>query len=180
MGTLSGRTILMVIASQQFRDEEYAVPRQLFEAAGALVTVASSTLKPATGMLGMTAQADLLLNDVDPKRFDAVVFVGGMGATEYWEDSTAHQIARRMTGDGKVAAAICLAPMTLANAGLLQGRRATMWPSEAKAFQAKGVVYTGRPVEQDGLFITGSGPEAAEPFGRAVVKALAAAPIRAS
>lgn len=176
MGRLDGRTVLMVIASQQFRDEEYAVPRRIIEEAGASVTVASSKLGPATGMLGMTVTPDTTIDRADPASYDAVIFVGGMGATEYWDNPVAHRIAQQMAQQRKVTAAICLAPMTLANAGLLTKKRATMWPSEAATFKTKGVLYTGQPVEQDGFFITGSGPEAAESFGRAIRDALAQSP----
>lgn len=173
---LHGRKVLMVIASQQFRDEEYAVPRTLLEQEGAVITVACSSRAPSTGMLGMTVTADLLLKDVNPDDYDAVIFVGGMGATEYWDDATAHRIAQRIHDQGKVTSAICLAPMTLANAGLLKTKRATMWPSEAESFKTKGVIYTGQAVERHGQVITGSGPEAAEQFGREVIEALAAQP----
>jgi protease I len=162
----------MVIASQQFRDEEYQKPRALLEAAGASVTVASSSLKEAVGMLGLRVKPDLLLKDTRMGEFNAVVFVGGMGATEYWENPTAHALARSAYEAGKPTSAICLAPMTLANAGLLKEKRATIWKDAAGDFKTKGVVYTGRPVEQDGLLITGSGPEAAEAFGKALVEAL--------
>lgn len=175
---LRGRKVLMVIASQQFRDEEYAAPRKILESEGAQITVASSSVAPATGMLGMTVTADLLLDQVAPDDYDAVIFVGGMGATEYWENPTAHRLAQRLVAQGKVTSAICLAPMTLANAGLLARKRATMWPSEAEQFKSKGVVYTGKAVERDGRVITGSGPEAAEPFGRAILEALATTPAR--
>ena len=174
MGRLSGRRVLMVIAKEQFRDEEYAVPRRILEQEGAVVTVASSVTKPAKGMLGMTVTPDLTIDQADPKQFDAVIFVGGMGSTEYWDNPVAHRLARTTYDQGKVTSAICLAPMTLANAGLLTNKRATMWPSESQQFKSKGVIYTGKPVERDGQVITGSGPEAAESFGRAVADALAA------
>ena len=173
MADLAGRRVLMIIASRQFRDEEYVTPRKILEEAGAAVTVASSKTAPATGMLGMTVTPDTTIDRVDPASYDAVIFVGGMGATEFWDNPVAHRIAQQTVQQGKVTAAICLAPMTLANAGLLTKKRATMWPSEAEPFKTKGVPYTGQPVEQDGLFITGSGPEAAEAFGRAIRDALA-------
>ena len=162
----------MVIASNQFRDEEYQKPRALLEASGVQVTVASSSLKEAVGMLGLKVKPDILLKDAKMEIFDAIVFVGGMGATEYWENPTAHALAKRAYESGKPTSAICLAPMTLANAGLLKGKKATIWADAAKEFQTKGVVYTGKPVETDGRIITGSGPDAAEAFGKALVEAL--------
>ena len=172
MGTLSGKKVLMVIASNQFRDEEYQKPRQILEAAGAQVTVASSSLSEATGMLGLKVKPVILLKDAKMDQFDAVVFVGGMGATEYWENPTAHALAKAAYQAGKPTSAICLAPMTLANAGLLKGKKATIWKDAVGDFKTKGVVYTGKPVEKDGKLITGSGPDAAEEFGKALVEAL--------
>lgn len=172
MAALTGKRVVMVIASQQFRDEEYQRPRAILEGAGAQVTVASSSLKEAVGMLGLKVRPDILLKDAKVEEFDAVIFVGGMGATEYWENPTAHALAKRAYEAGKPTSAICLAPMTLANAGLLKGRRATIWKDAVGDFKSKGVVYTGRAVERDGKLITGSGPDAAEEFGRALVEAL--------
>ena len=172
MGTLSGKKILMVIASDQFRDEEYQKPRGILEQEGAKVTVASSSLKEATGMLGLKVKADILLKDADMKQYAAVIFVGGMGATEYWDNPDAHRLAKAAYDAGKPTTAICLAPMTLANAGLLKGKKATIWKDAAGDFKTKGVVYTGKPVEKDGRLITGSGPDAAEEFGKALVEAL--------
>ena len=166
----------MVIASNQFRDEEYQKPRQILEGAGVQVTVASSSLQEAVGMLGLKVKPDILLTDAKMSDYDAVVFVGGMGATEYWENPAAHALARDFYRAGKWTSAICLAPMTLANAGLLKGKRATIWSDAATDFQTKGVVYTGRAVEKDGKLITGSGPQAAEEFGRALVEALGSDP----
>ncbi len=172
MGTLSGKRVLMVIASQQFRDEEYLKPRAILEGVGAKVTVASSSLKEAVGMLGLKVRPDLLVKDARVEEYDAVVFVGGAGATEYWDNPAAHELARSAFSAGKPTTAICLAPMTLANAGLLKGRKATIWKDAVGDFKSKGVVYTGRAVERDGKLITGSGPEAAEEFGQALVEAL--------
>ena len=172
MEILTGRKVLMVISSDKFRDEEYQKPRAVLEKAGVKVTVASSSLKEATGMLGLKAKADILLKDAKMEEYDGVVFVGGMGATEYWESPVAHALARSAHAAGKLTSAICLAPMTLANAGLLKGKRATIWKEVAGDFKTKGVVYTGKAVERDGKLITGSGPEAAEEFAKALLEEL--------
>ena len=51
-GTLEGKKILMVIAQQDFRDEELFEPKEVFEGAGASVFVAAPRKETATGMLG--------------------------------------------------------------------------------------------------------------------------------
>ncbi|MBI1953476.1 MAG: DJ-1/PfpI family protein [Candidatus Omnitrophica bacterium] len=172
MASLSGKKVLVIIASQKFRDEEYQKPRELLEREGAEITVASSSLAESTGMLGLKVKPDILLSSARMEAYDAVVFVGGLGSTEYWENPAAHALARKALESGKPTSAICLAPMTLANAGLLKGKKATIWKDAAGDFKTKGVVYTGKPVEQDGKLITGSGPDAAEAFGRALIEAL--------
>ena len=170
---IEGKTVVMIVARENFRDEELFEPKRILEEAGARVSVASSSLEPAAGALGGRVEPDLLVTDIDPAEYDAFVFVGGRGAAEYWQDPKAHDIAQQAAQQQRIVAAICIAPVTLANAGLLDGKNATVWQSEAGRLTAKGAVYTGRAVEVDGRIITADGPESAEQFGRALVKALA-------
>jgi len=170
--TLQGKSILMIIAHQDFRDEEYEEPRQVFEGRGAKVTVASSSLETAKGALGAQVKPDLLLKDAAVGDYDAIVFVGGPGAQEYWDDPVAHVIAQEAVAEGKVLAAICIAPATLARAGVLKGKKATVFSSEAGALKAGGANYTGASVERDGLIITANGPQAAAEFAEEIAKAL--------
>lgn len=169
---LEGKKIVMIIAHQNFRDEEYREPRQIFDEAGAQVTVASSSLDSAQGMLGMKVKPDTLLDSIQAQDYDAVVFVGGMGATEYWDNPKAHSLAQQAYETGKVVAAICLAPVTLANAGLLEDKKATVFQSAADNLKAKGAIYKGRAVEVVDNIITANGPAAAQEFGEAIAQLL--------
>ncbi|MGQ9631295.1 MAG: DJ-1/PfpI family protein [bacterium] len=169
---LQGKKILMIIARNGFRDEEYQIPREILEGEGASITVASSSLNPAKGMLGSVVKPDIPIDDVDAADYDALIFVGGVGASEYWESERAHSIAKEALDSGKVVCAICIAPVTLAKAGILKGRRATVWWSEGGRLKSLGAIYTGRPVERDGKIITANGPGAAGEFAEAITKAL--------
>jgi len=95
-----------------------------------------------------------------------------MGATEYWNNEIAHNLARAALEKNKIVAAICIAPVTLAKAGLLKGKKATVWSSEANQLKSLGAIYTGKPVERDGLIVTANGPQAAEEFGETILAAL--------
>lgn len=172
MSTLSGKKVCFVIAAQQFRDEEFAQPKAALEKAGAKVTVASSSLNTAKGMLGMETKPEVLFTQVKAADFDAVVFIGGGGATEYWTNPKAHALAKEAVAAGKILGAICFGPVTLANAGLLKGKRCTVYSSEVGQVRAQGGNCTGKEVERDGLIITGNGPTAAKAFGEALVTAL--------
>lgn len=164
--------VLMIIASQRFRDEELLKPRRVLEEQGIKVTVASSSLETAAGMLGAKVKPDILLRDVKVEDYDAVVFIGGTGAQEYWNDALAHSIAKKAASLNKLLCAICIAPVTLANAGLLSGRKATVFSSEVGKIESRGANYTGVGVEIDGNIITADGPSSAEKFGVAIANAL--------
>ncbi len=169
---ITGKKVVMIIGTKDFRDEELFETKEVVEKAGGNVTVASSSLKEATGMLDGTCKPDMLVKDIKPEEFDAVVFVGGTGATEYWDDPEAHALAKAAAQNGKLVCAICVAPVTLANAGLLDGKKATVWRSSREKIKAKGAMYTGADVEIDGKLITAEGPKSATKFGQAIVRAL--------
>jgi protease I len=170
----AGKKAVMIVAPRDFRDEELFDVKSALEAAGATVRVASTSLDEATGMLGGKVKPDLLVSDIEVAEFDAVIFVGGKGARVYWDDPTAHHIASLTDKYGKILGAICFAPVTLAKAGVLDSRKATVWSSEKGALEAMGAQYTGADVEVDGEIITANGPKASKKFAEAIIKALAA------
>ena len=103
---------------------------------------------------------------------DVLAFVGGAGSSQYFKDQTAHDTAWHFYNQGKIVAAICSAPVILAEAGLLKGKKATVFPGDKEHLTANGVIYTGSQVEVDGRLITGNGPEAAEPFAKGLLALL--------
>jgi protease I len=172
MAKLKEKKALMIIAERNFRDEELLKPQKILENGGVKVTVTSTSLQNARGMLGATVKPDILLSSVKVEDYDVIIFVGGSGASQYWNNPLAHSIAQEALQKGKILCAICIAPVTLANAGILSGKKATVFSSEISKLEAKGAIYTGKPVQVDGKIITGEGPQAAEEFGEAIVKAL--------
>lgn len=172
MSLLSGKRVVMIIASHDFRDEELAEPLALLTQAGATVTVASSRKTPATGMLGKKVIPDILAADVKATNYDAVVFVGGGGAQEYFADATAHRIAQDVVKSGKLLGAICIAPAILANAGVLKGRQAVCFPSVVPILKKGGATVPEQEVVRDGRIVTATGPHVARLFGQALVAAL--------
>lgn len=163
--------ILTIIAPEGYQDLEYGEPKKILEAYGHTVLTAS-TKQEAQGSLGGSTTVDMLLNEVDSAEFDAVIFVGGPGSKVYFNDKTALSIAKEFFVEGKLTCAICAAPVILANAGILEGKTATCFPSHKDELIDKNVNYSENPVEQDGNIITGNGPGAAKDFGKKIGKAL--------
>lgn len=174
-GTLlaQGKKVVLIIPSTAFRDDELIETRRVLDMAGAETILASSKRGILRGMLGNTVEVKVLLSSVRVGDYDGIVFIGGPGVAEYYEDATAMSIAAGAASQRKVLAAISAAPTVLANAGALTGKRATAFMSEKDKLQQGGAIFTGAGVERDGLIITCNGPGAAPLFGRAITETLA-------
>jgi len=168
------RVALMVIAPQNFRDEECFETKDELEKAGIKVEIASLTKGEKRGTHGGLINADMPIGSVNVEDYDAVVFIGGAGAQIYFQNPIALDIARQAYNTGKITAAICVAPVILANSGVLNGKKATIWegPDTMKVFRDKNVDYTGKSVEVDGKIVTANGPKASREFGRKIAELL--------
>lgn len=163
--------VLSVIAPEGFQDKEYFDSKAAIEAAGHEV-ITTSTSSIAHGSFGTEVKIDVLLDDINIAKYDAISFIGGSGCFEYFEDVAALNIAKDFYNVGKLTTAICAAPSILANAGLLTGRSATCWEGESGNLKEKGANYTGKSVEKDGLIITADGPMSATSFGERIAEYL--------
>jgi len=169
------KTALMVIAPEQFRDEELNHPREVLAGKGVAVTVASTKTGALKGMLGHVESVRETLDGVAAIDFDAVVVVGGAGSPAHlWDNARLREIVLRHHAMGKVVAAICLSGAALAKAGILRDVEATVFKTDEsiKVFNECGAVYRNRPVVRSGNTITASGPAAAREFGREIARAL--------
>lgn len=177
MPDLSGKKIAMLIAFREFRDEEYFLPKEILESAGAEIKTASTEKGVAIGADGGEAKVDFLVEETNPANFDAIVFVGGPGALKYLDNEKSYQLAQKTIEADKILSAICIAPAILAKAGVLNGKKATVWSSPldksaVKILEENGAIFQKDSVVVDGKIITGSGPEAAEEFSQALIKIL--------
>lgn len=174
----TNQRILFIIAAEGFRDEEYAEPKAVLEKAGYKITTASTKMGMAHGKLGMTANVDILIKDTKVTGhdkvtgYDAVVFVGGPGSYDLFDNADALRIAREAVKEGKVLGGICAAAAVLAHAEVLKQIKATSFPGVSDELIKNGANYTGKGVEVDGKIITADGPAHARQFGEAIVKVL--------
>ena len=170
---LTGKKILMVIAPGNFNDTELETPMQVLGDAGADISIASTTTDTITGMYGKEVKPDMKLEQVEVQSYDAVIFVGGTGAAVYFQDALAHSIATDAFEQGKKVCAICIAPVILANAGILYNRQATVYNGYyIEILVAGGAIYTGESITVDGNIITANGPQVAEEFAWRIAEEL--------
>lgn len=163
------KTALLVIAQNGYQDVELAGTQSGLLNAGFEVTIASTEEGTCVGKFGGTEEALLAMRDVDPLAYDVLAFIGGPGAHAFKDDPSMLDLIKRRVATGKVLGAICIAPTALAAAGVLNGKRATVWDEageQERYITSYGATYTGESVTVDGMIITANGPDAAEEFGR--------------
>ncbi len=169
--------IAMVIAHRDFRDEEYFIPKRILTTRNFEVVTVSTFNEKAIGMHGGETKIDAIIDNLMPEDFDAVLFIGGAGVMDDIDNPEFHRVAKRTIEKGKVLGAICVAPMILAKAGVLSGKKATIWSSPMnknpiKVLEENGAIYTDEIVVIDGKIITANGPLAADQFAQTVAEAL--------
>lgn len=174
---LAGKKIAIVITFRDFRDVEYFIPRNILAGAGAQIVTVSSQKGTAVGADGGDVQVNLTAQEVQVKDYDVIVFIGGPGMGKKLDDEAFQKIAKETVARDKVLAAICIAPALLAKAGVLSGKKATVWSSPMekstiRMLEEGGAQYLAEEVVIDGKIITAVGPLAAEKFGEALIAAL--------
>jgi 4-methyl-5(b-hydroxyethyl)-thiazole monophosphate biosynthesis len=124
-----------------------------------------------TGSHNITVVADKLFADFrDP--FDGIVLPGGMPGTKNLANSIRLlELIRETHERGGLCAAICAAPIVLAKAGILTGRKATCYPGFEKELTGARFVEDV-PVVRDRNVITSRGVGTAIPFALELISYL--------
>jgi protease I len=171
------RKILLVVSSQDFKDEEYFTTKEVLEDEGYLVETASDTAETAFGSEGGEAEIDLQIEDVELQEYDALAFIGGQGALKHLDNKQSYRLARQALQTNKILGAICIAPVILAKAGVLRKKQATVWSSATdktaiKLLKKHEAIFIDQPVVQDSKIITANGSAASQDFGLLIAKNL--------
>ena len=134
-----------------------------------IITVSIAGRRQLLGAHAIAIHADEVYDNVDFSKMDGIVLPGGMPGTRYLQNDE-HVVAcvKKFADEGKLVAAICAAPSVLGNAGVLDGKNATVYPG----FETPDVNWTGEAVVRDGNIMTGKGPGVAAEFALALVEYL--------
>jgi len=137
------------------------------------VITAGLDAQPVTASRGVVFVPDMPLDEALKHDFDMVVLPGGMpGAQHLGDDPRIIALLKKMADSGKFTGAICAAPRVLAQAGLLDGKRATAYPGFLDDGFFDNVTHTGASVERDGRIITSRGPGTAMDFALELIEVL--------
>lgn len=144
----------------------------LLRRGGVEVLLAGLTPGALRGSRGTALLPDCALDEALMQEFDMVILPGGQPGTRSLQaDPRVIRLVQKMAAQGHYVAAICAAPMVLASAGLLAGKRAVCYPGCLEAFP--DVFVQGDAVVEDGKVITSRGPGTAMDFALLLLERLA-------
>jgi len=175
MGRLVGKQLLLVVGQKNYNEEEFEKVRTIFEEEGATLYVSSKSLEKAIGRLEGYVVPDLAISDVNAGDYDAIVLIGGYGARLFlWDDVDTHKLVKKAFDEGKIIAAASTAPVTLANAGIIEGKKISVYPDydSARMMEAKGAKLIQKGVVVDDNIVTCNHTRHVDGFAEAIISLL--------
>ncbi|MBI5092952.1 MAG: DJ-1/PfpI family protein [Candidatus Hydrogenedentes bacterium] len=171
-------TVLVPLA-QGCEELEAVTIVDILRRAGVDVVTAGLDKTPVKASRGVTIIPDMTLDEALKQNYDMVALPGGLpGADNLNNDTRIHDLLKKMAAGGKFTAAICAAPVVLAKAGLLKGKKATSYPGFLDKMALPGVTFANQAVVKDGKVITSRGPGTAMDFALELVESLCGAETR--
>ena len=156
-----------------FEEVETTTLVDVLRRCGVEVVIAGLQPQVIEGAHGMKFVADISIDDVDVKDFEAVICPGGNpGYVNLRKDHRVLAMIKEAFNSNKLVAAICAAPAVLADAGILRNRNCTIYPGMEMELEKGG----GKPrkdlVVEDGNIITSQGPATALLFALRIAERL--------
>ncbi len=154
------------ILADGFEDSEMVVTRDLLVRAGFDVTLFGLGKKIVEGSAGIKIISDEQFSPEKLEGFDGVVLPGGRGYKYLLQSESVRKSLKEANEKKKMIAAICAAPVVLAEAGILDDVKATVYPG----FEKKIPHPRNGSVVVDKNIITANGPGAAFHFGLKIIE----------
>ncbi len=160
-----------LLLADGFEEVEAVAVIDVLRRAGIETVIAGLHAGPVASARKLQVLPDTVIDTVKAEDFDMLVLPGGQpGADNLNADPRVKELIKGFAQKGKLTGAICAAPYVLANAGVLQGKRATSYPSYKD--RLGGATYEEKTVVTDGNVLTSRGAGTALAFGLAIVERL--------
>jgi protease I len=178
MNELKGKRIAILV-TDGFEQIELTSPRETLEKAGATCVLIAPRDGEVQGFKHHDKKdkfkVDVTLAKADPAEFDAVLLPGGViNADALRIDKKAQQFVQEMDRAGGPIAVICHGPWLLINAGLMDGRHITSWPTLEVDLRNAGAIWADSECIRDRNWVSSRKPDDLPVFNREIVKLFAA------
>lgn len=174
MRDLTGKRVAIVVADG-FEQVEMTSPREALEEAGAETYLVSTEESRVKGWRhtdwGDTFAVDVPIDEAASDDFHALLLPGGvMSPDKLRREERVLEFVRAFFEEGKPVAAICHGPWTLIDAGVVEGRRMTSYPSIRKDLENAGAEWTDLEVVVDDGLVTSRKPEDLPAFNAKMIE----------
>jgi protease I len=175
---LQGKKIAFLTSNEGVEQVELVEPRKAVSEAGAEVEL----LAPEAGEvqafnhldMGDTFAVDRTVGEADAGEYDGLVLPGGVANPDQLRtDPEALEFVRAFFEAGKPVGAICHAPWTLIDAGVVEGRTLTSWPSLETDLRNAGANWVDEEVHVDQGLVSSRKPDDLEVFNAKIVEEFA-------
>jgi protease I len=175
---LRGKRIAVLVANGGVEEVELTAPLAALREAGA----ETELLAPEAGVVqafehldkSETYKVDRIVGDADADDYDGLVLPGGVANPDQLRTrEEAVEFVRAFFEAGKPVGAICHAPWTLVEAGVLGGRTVTSWPSLETDLRNAGAEWVDEEVHVDQGLVTSRKPDDLPAFNAKIVEEFA-------
>lgn len=164
---------IAVILSEGFEELEAVTVIDLLRRAGIEVEVLGLRDTHLTGSRGVTIICDDTFDYYGCLDFDGIVMVGGMdNSINLAQNESVLKLLREYMSRDKLVAGICATPaLVFSEAGILQGKTATCYPSDSLIANIDGE-YVDKECVVCGNLITSQSPDTAMEFALTIIQYL--------
>lgn len=164
--------MVYILLGEGFEEVEAIAPCDILRRGGVDVQFVGLSGKCVSGGHGIQICADIMLDEMDLENMDMIVLPGGMGGVNSIRScENALNAVKFAWENGRFVAAICAAPMILAELGITDGKMATCYPG-LEGNMGTALMQENAATVTDGKLLTGAGPGTAIDFGLMLVAAL--------
>jgi len=174
---LKGKKVAF-LAADMFEEVELAEPWQALEGAGAELELVSLKDGEIQGFnhydKAGSFKVDKSVEEASANDYDGLVLPGGVGNPDNLrQDENAVRFVRDFFEQGKPVGAICHAPWTLIEAGVVRDRTLTSFPSLQTDIRNAGGNWVDEEVHVDNGLVTSRKPDDIAAFNRKLIEELA-------
>ncbi len=161
----------VIIAAQNFQDEEFTYPYYRLLEDGFFVDVATPDKTAVFGKYGVPARPTVDTSDLKAADYDLVILPGGFESPDRLRiRKEVLDFVKEMYDTNKLVAAICHGPWICISAGIMKGKKATGYISIADDIRNAGATYLDEKVVVDGNLITAPHYKNNGDFMKAIIK----------